>query len=315
MIRASRNMTTATLQPLLTLGACGASTVWRRRTTPPSWAMRSAVRHRRQWRHRSPAQTSDSSSQTVESTMGGGGCAVTAPGDHSTTIAKGSASSDHWLSDQEIADARHDTSATQPISTRVTPAAATVSRVQLARHLVWRSERRGLLRARHRAGASAGDVPSGPGTYSITPGFLSGNEDRKRPVRSSTSVTVSGCSRSPRERSRSRSSIRAASPGRSRWSSSSRSPAAPPASGAGDVRVPVPGGALPGGMISRFLPPTSVRQPLGMPVGMMATFHTTLRGFRGRTTDRLARRADSCIGCQANGRRRRCTSSTPRCPR
>ena len=46
---------------------------------------------------------------------------------------------------------------------------------------------------------------------------------------------------------------------------------------------------------------------------MMATFHTTLRGFRGRTTDRLARRADSCIGCQANGRRRRCTSSTPRC--
>ena len=241
VIRASRNMTTATLQPCSRWVRAVHPQVWRRRTTPPSWAMRSAVRHRRQWRHRSPAQTSDSSSQTVESTMGGGGCAVTVTGDHSTTIAKGSASSDHWLSDQEIADARHDTSATQPISTRVTSqAAATVAPCSAGSSSRVAIERRGLLRARQRRSirrrraVRTGHLLD----HARLPQWQRGPQV---PVRSSTSVTVSGCSRSPRERSRSRSSIRAASPGRSRWSSSSRSPAAAEASGAGgDVRVPVP---------------------------------------------------------------------------
>ena len=107
-------------QLLLTLGACGASTGLAPSNDATELGDAFGLSGTAGNGATAPLlQTSDSSSQTVESTMGGGGCAARF-GDHSTTIAKGSASSDHWLSDQEIADARHDTSATQPISTRVT---------------------------------------------------------------------------------------------------------------------------------------------------------------------------------------------------
>ena len=119
-----------------------------------------------------PAQTSDSSSQTVESTMGGGGCAVTVGRslDHDR---EGFGFSDHWLSDQEIADARHDTSATQPISADGDTSPAAAGRRTVFSWLViscgdLSGEGFSLLA---NAGASAGDVPFGPGTYSITPGF------------------------------------------------------------------------------------------------------------------------------------------------
>jgi hypothetical protein len=124
-------------------------------------------------------QASDSSPAMVESTTDGG-CAVTVTGDYSTTIAKGSASSDHWLSEQEVADARDDTVTTQANSTagNTLPVAADVAPV-----FSWliiscgdsSGEGFSLLA---NAGASADDVPFGPGTYAITPGFLSGSEDR-----------------------------------------------------------------------------------------------------------------------------------------
>ncbi len=176
-------MTTATLAALLTLGACGASTGLAPSNDATELGDAFGSSGTAGNGATAPlAQTSDSSSQTVESTMGGGGCAVTVTGDHSTTIAKGSASSDHWLSDQEIADARHDTSATQPISDTgdTSQAAATVAPVFSWLVISCGDSSGEGFSVLANAGASAGDVPFGPGTYSITPGFLSGNEDRKQ---------------------------------------------------------------------------------------------------------------------------------------
>ena len=124
-------------------------------------------------------QVGDSSPEMVESTMDGG-CAVTVSGDYSTTIGQGSASSDHWLSDQEVAEALQDTLATQASSAArdTLPSGADIAPV-----FSWlviscgdpSGEGFSLLA---NAGATAADVPFGPGTYAITPGFLSGSEDR-----------------------------------------------------------------------------------------------------------------------------------------
>lgn len=174
-------MTTATVTGLLALSACGTSTGM----APASDATELGDAFGSSGTVGNGAtaplaQASDSSPEVVESTMGGGGCAVTVTGDHSTTIAQGSASSDHWLSDQEIADARHDTSATQPSSDAGdTPTAgATVAPVFSWLVISCGDSSGEGFSVLANAGATAVDVPFGPGTYSITPGFLSGSEDR-----------------------------------------------------------------------------------------------------------------------------------------
>jgi hypothetical protein len=173
-------MTTAAVAALLALSACGMSTT----AAPPigDTELGDAFGTSGTGGNGATApleQVSDSSPEMVQTTTSGG-CAVTVTGGYSTTIAQGSASSDHWLSDQEIADARHDTLATQTSSTGsdTLPVGADIAPV-----FSWlviscgdpSGEGFSLIA---NAGATAGDVPFGPGTYAITPGFLSGSEDR-----------------------------------------------------------------------------------------------------------------------------------------
>ena len=173
-------MTTATVAGVLALTACGASTT----VMPSSDATELGDAFGTSGTGANGAttpldQVSDSSPDMVESTMDGG-CAVTVSGGYSTTIGQGSASSDHWLSDQEVADARHDTLTTQGSSAAgdTLPTGAAIAPV-----FSWlviscgdpSGEGFSLLA---NAGATAADVPFGPGTYAITPGFLSGSEDR-----------------------------------------------------------------------------------------------------------------------------------------
>ena len=173
--------TAATVAALLALSACGATTG----VTPSSDATELGDAFGSSGTGGSGggaplAQASDSSPEVVESTMGGGGCAVTVTGDHSTTIGQGSASSDHWSSDQEIADARHDTSATRSSSPNGDTPQAGAAVAPVFNWLVIScgdSSGEGFSLLAN-AGATAVDVPFGPGTYSITPGFLSGSEDR-----------------------------------------------------------------------------------------------------------------------------------------
>jgi len=173
-------MTTATVAALLALSACGASTM----VAPPNvdTEVGDAFGSSGSGGNGATApldQVSDTSVGMVESTTDGG-CAVTVTGDYSTTIAQGSASSDHWLSEQEVADALRDAMATQASSAAgdSLPVGAGVAPV-----FSWLviscgdsgGEGFSLLA---NTGATASDVPFGPGTYSITPGFLSGSEDR-----------------------------------------------------------------------------------------------------------------------------------------
>lgn len=172
-------MTAATVAGLLALSACGASTT----VAPQSDATELGDAFGSSGTGGNGAtaplgQASDSPPEMVESTTGG--CAVTVTGDHSATIAQGSASSDHWLSDQEIADARHDTLATQASSPAgdTLPVGASVAPVFSWLVISCGDSSGEGFSVLANAGATAGDVPFAPGTYSITPGFLSGSEDR-----------------------------------------------------------------------------------------------------------------------------------------
>ena len=180
MIRAPRCITTATVTAALALSACGASDL----VSPPNDATELGDAFGSSGSGADGAtapldQASSTSVGTVASTADVG-CAIAVTGDYATTIGQGSASSDHWLSDEEVADARRDAAVTSTSSVAggTVPVVAGVAPV-----FNWlviscgdpNGEGFSLLA---NAGATASDVPFGPGTYSIAPGFLSGSEDR-----------------------------------------------------------------------------------------------------------------------------------------
>jgi hypothetical protein len=187
VIRASRSMTTAAVAGLLALSACGAAATIA--PTSGETELGDAFGTSGTGGDGTTApleQVGDSSPEMVEPTMEtveptiDGGCAVTVTGGYSTTIAQGSASSDHWLSDQEVADARLEALATQTSSATGNTLSDGADIAPVFSWLVIscgdsRGEGFSVLA---NAGATAGDVPFGPGTYAITPGFLSGSEDR-----------------------------------------------------------------------------------------------------------------------------------------
>ena len=112
-----------------------------------------------------------------------GGCALGVTGDYTTTIASGEASSDHWLTRDQVSRARaRGGGGVRPGSTAggaglPEPAAGTAP---MFNWLVISCGEEGGEGFKLLANddATATDIPFAPATYSIAPGFLSATEDR-----------------------------------------------------------------------------------------------------------------------------------------
>lgn len=170
-------MMTAALISLLTLAACGASDI----DAPPSDdnELGDAFGSSGSTASSSPIEPTTAVPVSDAAVTSHGGCAVTVSGDYTTTITQGTASSDHWLGDEEVAEALLDAE-----NTPGTSAAVSQPSVEGAAPVFnWLviscgdSEGQGFSLLAN-ANATATDVPFGPGSYAITPGFLSGSEDR-----------------------------------------------------------------------------------------------------------------------------------------
>ena len=104
-------------------------------------------------------------------------------GDYTTTIASGSASSDHWLTPEQVSRARaRGRGGARPGSTAAAanleaPSAGTAPMFSWL--VISCGEEGGEgFKLLANDDATASDVPFAPGTYSIAPGFLTATEDR-----------------------------------------------------------------------------------------------------------------------------------------
>jgi hypothetical protein len=128
------------------------------------------------------AADASSAALSLEGPTAGGGCALTVTGDHSTTIAAGSASSDYWLTPEQVALAR-DALAETTVSADGETMGAAAPDDGVAPVFNWLvincgDEQGEGLSILANTDATSEDVPFGPGRYVIAPGFLSGSEDR-----------------------------------------------------------------------------------------------------------------------------------------